>query len=394
MRHSLTQLVLCLLLISNYVQATEMDACYQVNFRQVDRMADLPQEVVELIHANNHGERSFSALPQEEQIFIKSGQLDYPGVADRGGPFSAGCGPVGNEAMARLVMAAVSPACILVAIEHGGAAHGAGLRVFLREGDAWERGDKFEHPRAYLMYQGKFETDLPTFITQAEFELGGAFKYGQGVKKDSVESLKWYLLAANQGHGAAQFEVGNIYAEGRGTERNLKTALTWFEKAAATNAHWDYLLGKIYIEGKLVPQNIKMGLRKVRSAATKESSGAQVYLGELYLAGKHVKQNYMEAVKLFKKSLYNGGRYHLANMYKDGLGVKKNLVVAWALLSGVGGYSYQELPKFEMQMTEQDLQEAKQLKNEMDGYFSSNGSSSYVQPKGILNALDAYLERS
>ncbi|HSH54128.1 MAG TPA: tetratricopeptide repeat protein [Methylotenera sp.] len=387
MRHPLAQLVLSLLLISNYVQANEMDACYQVNFRQIDRMADLPQEVVELIHANNRGERSFSALPQEEQIFIKSGQLDYRGIADRGGPFSPGCGPVGNEAMVRLVMAAISPACILVALEHGGAAHGAGLRVFLREGESWVRGDKFEHPRAYLSYQGKFETDLPTFVTQAEFELGGAYKYGQGVKKDSVESLKWYLLAANQGHGVAQFELGNIYAEGRGTEKNLKTALTWFEKAATTNAEFEYRLGKIYMEGTFVPQNVKSGLRKVKSAASRENPNAQVYLGELYLNGKHVKQNYVKAEKLFKKSLYHGGRYNLANMYKDGFGVEKNIVVAWALLTGSHEYSYKKLPALEL--TAQDLQEAKQLKNDMDGYFSPQG---YIAPKGVLTALALYLD--
>jgi hypothetical protein len=388
----LIRLLVCIFsLIHTVAKANEMDACYQANFKQIDRMKDLPSEVVELVHANRHGERSFSALPQEEQIFIKSGQLGYQGVSDRGGPFSSGCSPVGDEAMARILMAAASTECILVGIETGGAAHGAGLRVFLRENGTWVRGDKFEHPSAYLMYQGKYEADLPTFIAQANYELGGAFKYGQGVKKDSVESLKWYLLAANQGHGVAQFELGNIYAEGRGTEKNLKTALTWFEKAATTNAEFEYRLGKIYIEGTLVPQNVKKGLRKVKSAASRENLNAQAYLGELYLNGKHVKRDYMKAEQLFKKSLYHGGRYHLANMYKDGFGVEKNIVVAWALLTGSYEYSYKKLPALEL--TAQELQEAKQLKNDMDGYFSTEGSSSYVQPKGVLNALDAYLER-
>jgi len=42
-------------------------------------------------------------------------------------------------------------------------------------------------------------------------------------------------------------------------------------------------------------------------------------------------------------------------------------------------------------MTELNLQEAKQLKNEMEGYFTPQGK--YVSPKGILNALDSYLNR-
>lgn len=143
------------------------------------------------------------------------------------------------------------------------------------------------------------------------------------------------------------------------------------------------------MEGTLVPQNVKKGLRKVKSAASRENPNAQVYLGELYLKGKHVKQDYVKAVKLFKKSLYHGGRYHLANMYKDGFGVEKNIVVAWALLSGSSEYSYKQLPALEL--TAQDLQEAKQLKNEMDGYFRPQGK--YVPPKGVVNALDSYLDR-
>lgn len=389
MRHLLTQSILCLLLVSNDVLAGEMDACYQTKFTQTDRMADLPPEVLGLVYANSRGDSDLSALPKEQQNLIQSGQV-YLGISDRGGPFSASCSPVGNEATLRLVMAAVSPACILVGIEHGGAGHGAGLRVFLGENDTWIRGDKFEHPSAYLMYEGKYETDLPTFVAQANYELGRAFKYGQGVKKDSVESLKWYLLAANQGHSKAQFELGNIYAEGSGTDKNLKTALNWFEKAATTNTEFEYRLGKVYIEGKLLPQEIKIGLQKVKSAASKQSSDAQVYLGELYLAGNYIKQDYDEAKKLFRMAINRGGRYQLANMYKNGLGVEKNSVVTWALLSGVGGYVYQELPKIEMQMTEQDKQEAKQLNNEMDGYSPSQGK--YVPPKGILTALDLYLE--
>jgi TPR repeat protein len=390
--HLIKLLVCVLLLIYSVAQAAEMDACYQANFKQIDRVTDLPTDVIGLIYANNQGERNLSALPKDEQNLIQSGKA-YLGISDRGGPFSPGCSPVGNEASLRLIMAAASDECILVAIEHGGAGHGAGLRVFLREGDAWIRGDKFEHPSAYLMYQGKYDTDLPTFVVQANYELGGAFRHGQGVNKDLVESLKWYSLAANQGNAKAQFSLGNIYAEGLGTEKSFKTAISWFEKAATTNAEFEYRLGKIYIEGKLLPQDIKLGLQKVKSAVAHENSNAQVYMGELYLSGTHIKQNYAEAIKLFRKSVNLDGRYQLANLYKDGIGVERNSVAAWALLSGVGGYAYQELPQLEKVMSQSDIQQAKLLKNEMDGYFTSQGSSSYVQPKGVLTALDSYLER-
>lgn len=114
-------------------------------------------------------------------------------------------------------------------------------------------------------------------------------------------------------------------------------------------------------------------------------------MGQLHLRGELVKQDYAEAARLFRKSIKQNGRYQLAQMYKEGLGVEKNNVVAWALLSGAGDYAYQEIPQLENQMALSQLQEAKQLKNDMDGYWPSKGSSSYVEPKGILAALDAYL---
>lgn len=385
------RLILSLLFISSCAQAAAIDACYQAEFTQVDRIVVLPQEIIESIQANDIGERSFSTLPQEQQLFIKSGGN---AIADKGGPFQPGCADDGKTPMRRLVMAAISPECILLAIEHGGAGHGAGLRVFLREDNAWVRGDKFEHPSAYLSYQGKFDTDLPTFITQAEFQLGEAFKYGQGVNKNPVESLKWYSLAANKGYSPAQFEVGKIYAEGRGTDKNLKAAFDWFEKAALQSANWQYRLGLIYLEGTLVPQDVNKGLQLVSESEKTGNSDARAYLGKLYLEGKYVKQDYAEAIKLFRNSIqfsYNGARYHLGNMYKDGLGLKKDLVVAWALLYGSGFDTRGVRTKLEQLMAQHELQDAKQLKSEMDGNFAPQGK--HQAPIGVLKALDSYLAR-
>ncbi|WP_020183567.1 SEL1-like repeat protein [Methylotenera sp. 1P/1] len=208
MLHVFKNLFLCLVFMSGYSQAGELDACYQANFTQIDRILDLPPDVIGLVYANSHGDWNLNALAKEEKEQLQSGKL-YLGISDRGGPFSSSCSPSGNEASLRLIMAAASDECILVAIEHGGAAHGAGMRVFLRESKSWVRGDKFDHPRAQLVYSGKYDTDLPSFISQASYELGGAFKYGQGVKKDLTESLKWYLLAANQGHNKAQSQLSH-----------------------------------------------------------------------------------------------------------------------------------------------------------------------------------------
>jgi len=45
--------------------------------------------------------------------------------------------------------------------------------------------------------------------------------------------LKWYRLAANQGHGEAQGNLGVMYAKGEGVTQDYKTAHMWFNIAAA-----------------------------------------------------------------------------------------------------------------------------------------------------------------
>ena len=48
----------------------------------------------------------------------------------------------------------------------------------------------------------------------AQNSLGGMYSSGQGVLKDDAEAVKWYLWAANQGYANEQFRLGEIYAKG------------------------------------------------------------------------------------------------------------------------------------------------------------------------------------
>ena len=45
----------------------------------------------------------------------------------------------------------------------------------------------------------------------AQFNLGVMYANGEGVLKDEAEAVRWYRLAAEQGHAAAQFNLGNSY---------------------------------------------------------------------------------------------------------------------------------------------------------------------------------------
>jgi TPR repeat protein len=49
----------------------------------------------------------------------------------------------------------------------------------------------------------------------AQFLLGFFYAEGQGVAKNEQEAIKWYTLAAEQGHADAIVTLGMMYSEGR-----------------------------------------------------------------------------------------------------------------------------------------------------------------------------------
>ena len=45
----------------------------------------------------------------------------------------------------------------------------------------------------------------------AEYELGLKYYNGQGVSKNNVEAMKYFKIAAEQGHADAQYKLGRMY---------------------------------------------------------------------------------------------------------------------------------------------------------------------------------------
>ncbi len=53
-----------------------------------------------------------------------------------------------------------------------------------------------------------------------------------GVPRDATEALKWYTLAAEQGHAESQFNLGIMYGKGEGVRANWAESMKWFMLAA------------------------------------------------------------------------------------------------------------------------------------------------------------------
>jgi len=103
-----------------------------------------------------------------------------------------------------------------------------------------------------------------------------------------------------------------------------ESALYYFQKAAKNN-HPDayFMIGKMYIESKGPKENMTLGMDYLNQSVEKGSGPAMEYLGNLYYEGKTVKQDYYQALHLYKKAIESNHfwpLFRLATMVESGKG--------------------------------------------------------------------------
>jgi TPR repeat protein len=70
---------------------------------------------------------------------------------------------------------------------------------------------------------------------------------GLGVPQDYAEAVRWYRLAADQGHASAQNNLGVMYATGEGVLQDYVQAHMWYNLAASRPTH---VLRDLAVEGR------------------------------------------------------------------------------------------------------------------------------------------------
>ena len=61
----------------------------------------------------------------------------------------------------------------------------------------------------------------------AQCWLGACCASGRGVPKDSAAAVRWYTLAAEQGHARAQSNLAMCLSQGTGVQMDKDAALRW-----------------------------------------------------------------------------------------------------------------------------------------------------------------------
>ena len=96
----------------------------------------------------------------------------------------------------------------------------------------------------------------PGIFDEAQYYLGQMYALGFGASHDAAVAVKWYRLAAMQGHGKAQFNLGLMYYNGNGVPQDYALAMKWYRLAAERG---DTLarsrLSSMYFVGQGAPQD-------------------------------------------------------------------------------------------------------------------------------------------
>ena len=93
--------------------------------------------------------------------------------------------------------------------------------------------------------------------------LGMKYARGLGVPEDDTEAVRWYRLAAEQGHAESQWLLGTMYEDGDGVPEDDVLAYMWFNLSGA-QGHVSAQESEDIIEQRMTPGQIAEAQRLSR----------------------------------------------------------------------------------------------------------------------------------
>ncbi len=147
---------------------------------------------------------------------------------------------------------------------------------------------------------------------------------------DDQETLKWYKKSADQGHHRAQFRYGQRLLGSRDlTDQQIAEAIAYLTKAAeAGDVRALSDLGEYYEEGRYVSQNHNKAMEYFLKAAEGGNAYCYGWAGQIYFNGDGVPQDKAKGIEWWKKGWedYKDGfcAYALGYSYENGDGVPAN----------------------------------------------------------------------
>lgn len=168
---------------------------------------------------------------------------------------------------------------------------------------------------------------------EALCDLGSMFEYGEGVEKDHVKAVDYYLKAATKGYASAQCNLGYMYNNGRGVCLDRVSAIQYYTLASQQNhVRALYNLGYLFKYGYGVAQDYRQAVLYYRRSAEQGYTKAQHNLGFMYSNGYGVNKDKKMAAHYYKLAADQKNAmssYNLALMYQRGEGVTQDYAMAF-----------------------------------------------------------------
>jgi uncharacterized protein len=195
-----------------------------------------------------------------------------------------------------------------------------------------------------------------------ERKLAEAYDKGEGIERNDDLAVKWYRKAADQGDATAESQLGVMYFLGRGVERNKEEAVRWYHQAAKQGSSKAmFNLGAAYYNGEGVGENAVQAYawfllaqeagsspaadavrRSASELGEQWSADAFIRVGEMYVKGVELPQNYSEAARWYRKVADRNpdAALRLAVILINGTGVTQNYTEAMSLCETAAKKNY------------------------------------------------------
>ena len=169
---------------------------------------------------------------------------------------------------------------------------------------------------------------------EAQFTLGLIYWQGLGFPKNGKESIRLFMLAAEQGHARALNVLGYSFERGIGIPTDIEKAIHWYREAVKEDEPRALNnLAILYSNGNGVPHDVAEAEQLWRRAVNQGHTPAMHNLASLYFSGNGHPRDTVEAERLWRESANLGdasAAFKLGVMYGNGDGVDADLAQAYA----------------------------------------------------------------
>lgn len=142
---------------------------------------------------------------------------------------------------------------------------------------------------------------------EAQYRLGLIYENGYGgVDIKTRNALKWYRLAAEQGHRSAKRRLESLRKSASNAGGTESVATQWYQDLAEEgDSEAQYNLGYMHEIGWSVPKDDSEAAHWYEKSALKGVTKAQFRLGMMYLVGAGVKQSEIQGEKWLRLAVKN-----------------------------------------------------------------------------------------